>query len=213
MATNQREEDKQALASALRKGTDLLQCVALCCSVLQRVTTCYSLSLCASGYCTVLWGVQICCRVMQCASVCCSVCSVLQCVAVCCSVLQCVAVCCTMLQCVAVELSGRGLYTFRGWMIHLFTKCGCGSYTFIHKNTLYTATHCNTLQHTATHCNTLQHTFIHKNTSYVCGCWSYIMWLGVMYIYGVGVVHTHLNTRMYMFIHTNMVWMRIILFL
>jgi len=26
---------------------------------------------------------------------------------------------------------------------------------------LYTATHCNTLQHTATHCNTLQHTATH----------------------------------------------------
>jgi len=33
-------------------------------------------------------------------------------------------------------------------------------------NTLqHLATHCNTLQHTATHCNTLQHTTTHCNTS------------------------------------------------
>ena len=46
------------------------QCVAECCSVLQRVA--------------------VCCSVLQCVAVCGST---LQCVAVCCSVLQCVAVC------------------------------------------------------------------------------------------------------------------------
>jgi len=45
-----------------------LQCVAACCSVLQRVA--------------------VCCSVLQCVAVCCSV---LQCAAVCHSVLQCVA--------------------------------------------------------------------------------------------------------------------------
>jgi len=44
------------------------QCVAVCCSVLQRAA--------------------VCCSVLQCAAVCCSV---LQCAAVCCSVLQCAA--------------------------------------------------------------------------------------------------------------------------
>ena len=88
----------------------MLQCVAVCCSVLQ------------CGF-----------RVLQCVAVCCSVvsvclqyvardtlylvcvttisptingvsCGVLQSVAVCCSVLlQCVAVCCSMLQCVSRE--------------------------------------------------------------------------------------------------------------
>jgi len=47
----------------------LCQCVAVCCSVLQRSA--------------------MCCSLLQCVAVCCSV---LQCVAVCCSVLQCVAV-------------------------------------------------------------------------------------------------------------------------
>jgi len=38
-------------------------------------------------------------------------------------------------------------------------------YTATHCNALqHTATHCNTLQRTATHCNTLQHTAIHCNT-------------------------------------------------
>jgi len=46
-----------------------LQCVAVCCSVVQRVA--------------------VCCRALQCVAVCCSL---LQCVTVCCSVLQCVAV-------------------------------------------------------------------------------------------------------------------------
>ena len=48
----------------------MLQCVAVCCSVLQ--------------------GVAVCCSVLRCVAVCCNV---LQCVAVCCSELQCVAVC------------------------------------------------------------------------------------------------------------------------
>jgi len=56
----------------------VLQCVAVCCSVL----------LC----------VAVCCSVLQCIAVCCSV---LQCVAVCCSVLQCIAVCCSVLHRVA----------------------------------------------------------------------------------------------------------------
>jgi len=51
----------------------VLQCVAVCCSVLQCV------------------ALSVCCSVLQCLAVCCIV-SVLQCVAVCCSVLQCVAV-------------------------------------------------------------------------------------------------------------------------
>ena len=85
-------------------------------------------------------------------------CSVLQCVAVCCSVLQCVAVCCSVLQCVSnCDSSSWSLdspelkepYTHKTLlqhtaikMHHIATRC----------YTIYTATHCNTLQHTATHC-------------------------------------------------------------
>jgi len=82
----------------------VLQCVAVCCSVLQCVAVCCS----------------VCCSVLQCVLQCVAVyCGVLQCVVVtslkeaairrvylccnmCCSVLQCVAVCCSVLQCVAV---------------------------------------------------------------------------------------------------------------
>jgi len=53
----------------------VLQCAAVCCSVLQRAA--------------------VCCSVLQCAAVCCSV---LQCAAACCSVLQCAAVRCSALQ-------------------------------------------------------------------------------------------------------------------
>jgi len=63
----------------------MLQCVAVCCSVLQCV------ALGALGKARVLSG--------RCVAV------VLQCVAVCCSVLQCVVVCCRVLQCVAAGVA------------------------------------------------------------------------------------------------------------
>jgi len=71
-------------------------CVALCCSVLQRVAV----------WCCVLLRVAACCSNLQWSfafsthsmppwvRVCCNV---LQCVAVCCNVLQCVAMCCSVL--------------------------------------------------------------------------------------------------------------------
>jgi len=46
----------------------------------------------------VLECVAVCCSVLLCVVKFDSFCSVLQCVAVCCSVLQCVAVCCSVLQ-------------------------------------------------------------------------------------------------------------------
>jgi len=98
-----------------------LQCVAVCCSVLQTAIKrfpevwektiaihldwrCITMEL---RYSSVLQRVAACCSVLQCIAVCCSV---LPCVAVCCSVLQCVAVycsarqceCCSVLQCVAM---------------------------------------------------------------------------------------------------------------
>jgi len=103
----------------------VLQCVAVCCSVLQCVaehtpSTNYwaqPLYVCRSVCCSVLQCVAVCCRthsidkllsaallcvsqyVLQCVAVCCSVCyNVLQCAAGCCRVLQCVAVYCILLQ-------------------------------------------------------------------------------------------------------------------
>ena len=94
----------------------VLQCVSVCCSVLQcgdRGRTHFCVAVC----CSVLQCVAVCCSVLQCVlhyvAVCCSMCcSTLQCVAVCCSVLQChgtfvlqvavMALSCCRLQCVAV---------------------------------------------------------------------------------------------------------------
>ena len=62
----------------------VLQCVAVCCSVLRKWTQIIRV---------------VCCSVSQCVAVCCTnrLRSYLLCVAVCCSVLQCVAVCCSVL--------------------------------------------------------------------------------------------------------------------
>jgi len=110
----------------------VLQCVAVCCSVLQwsecflvlpiwaiasYVSGRFHVSesfLCVAVCCSVLQRVGACCSVLQRAATCCSV---LQCVVVCCSVLQCVAVCCSVLQCVAVCCSvSSSLYVLRKWM-------------------------------------------------------------------------------------------------
>ena len=64
----------------------VLQCVAVCCSLLQSVVM-----LVNPGYGGWRCG---CCSVLPCVAVCCSV---LQCAAVSCSVLQCAAVCCSVL--------------------------------------------------------------------------------------------------------------------
>jgi len=81
----------------------MLQCVAVCCSVLQCVaaplvkalTTVHVFARLPVVCCGVLQRVAVCCSVLQCVAVCYSV---LQCVAVCCSVLQCVAACCSVLR-------------------------------------------------------------------------------------------------------------------
>ena len=68
----------------------MLQCVAMCCSVLQKCELrvaerdVQSFNLVRD----VLQGVKGCCRAWRCVAVCCSV---LQCVAMFCNVLQCVA--------------------------------------------------------------------------------------------------------------------------
>ena len=68
-----------------------LQCVAVCCRVLQCVDRRFSK----------LWwlGTGVLILMLQCVAVC------WQCVAVCCSVLQCVAVCCSVLQCVVKHVA------------------------------------------------------------------------------------------------------------
>jgi len=66
------------------------------CSALQRVESDDNV------YDNVLQCVAMCCSVLQCVAVCCSVLGVMIIYMImCCSVLQCVAVCCNVLQCVA----------------------------------------------------------------------------------------------------------------
>jgi len=80
----------------------VLQCVAVCCVVLQ----CVCVKVKHSNE-----GLMACCGVLRCVTVCYGVFSVSQCVKVehsneglmeCCGVLRCIAVCCSVLQCVAV---------------------------------------------------------------------------------------------------------------
>jgi len=88
----------------------VLQRVASWCSMLQRAADnlVHIRSVCVAVRCSVLQRV---CSLLQCVASCCSmlqtinwytsISCVLQCLAVCCSVLQCVAVCCSVLLCVA----------------------------------------------------------------------------------------------------------------
>jgi len=142
----------------------MLQCAAVCYSVLQCAVVCCSVAACSS----LLQYAAVCCRAFQCVAVCYSG---LQCVAfdvaVCCRVLQCVAVCCSVLQCVAVGCSARSMRRWIGGRSNLqvHTHIIClrirpptnptthtpGTYSNTHQILQHTATHCNTLQHTATH--------------------------------------------------------------
>jgi len=97
-----------------------VQCVAVCCIVLQCIV---GSSRWILDFSTAVRCFAVCCSAMQCVAEYCGICSlksswiwdlrtavhcvamfcsVLQCVAVCCSVLQCFAVCCSVFQCVAV---------------------------------------------------------------------------------------------------------------
>jgi len=67
-----------------------LECVAVCCSVLQCVAVCAS-----THWLHLTLRAIECWSVLECVGVCCSV---LECVGVCWSVLECVAVCCSVLQ-------------------------------------------------------------------------------------------------------------------
>jgi len=109
----------------------VLQCVALCYSVLQRVAVCYSVLQCVAvhGGFTSLSSLLIPKRVLQC-------------VAVCCSVLLCVVVwiCSSKEACFVTAVAHQTI------LYHTCRK----SY---HTNNLIlgTATHCNILQYTVFH--------------------------------------------------------------
>jgi len=132
--------------------SSLLQCIAVCCSVLYCV-------------CIVLQCVAVCCSVLPC------VCILLQCVAVCCSVLQCVAVCLhcvavhwSMLQCVAVCIHCVAVCCSMSALCSSVLQSSDGI-TFNHSSRIFlavcvcsvcvSATYYNTMQPSATHYNTL----------------------------------------------------------
>ena len=110
----------------------VLQCVALCCSVL---------------YCVAVHELI---AVIVCITPC-NLCNMVQCVAVCSNVLQCVAV--SEQTAVIFRTAPCNLTRARRQKHVGATK---------HCNTLqHTASHCSTVQHNAAHHNTLQHTAIH----------------------------------------------------
>jgi len=114
----------------------LLQCAAVCSSVVKCGAVCSGVVQHVAVCCIMLHALQYvaaCCSVLQCVAeecvewllvrriylmlqyvsvsqrdaLCCS--SVLQCVAVCCSVLQCVAVCSSVFQCSALQCVAGGI--------------------------------------------------------------------------------------------------------
>ena len=155
----------------------VLQCVAVCYSLLQcavvlfAATTSWSYS-CTTVRCSVLQCVAVCCSGLQCVAVCCGVCcNVLQCVAVRCSVLQChlqqqkpgrtlalrcVAVCCGVLQCVAVSSVETAAWSYSRTTAFIFVRDITHSYvshdSFTRGLQDVVLILVNTLQHTATHC-------------------------------------------------------------
>ena len=99
-----------------------LQCVAVCCSLLQFVAVCCSVLQCVAVCCSVLQCIAVCCSVLQCVLQCVAVCcSVLQRVAVCCSVLQRVVACCSVSQRVAVCCKPRHANTLGNFAYFLYT--------------------------------------------------------------------------------------------
>jgi len=108
----------------------LLQCVAVCCSVLRYLCT---------------WEKKSLVREKPVRDQLFEPSLLLQRVAVCSSVVLCVAVCCSVLHRVAVCCSAYVHEKVNALLVRILPV-------------IYISKHCNTLQHTATHCcNTLQH--------------------------------------------------------
>jgi len=95
----------------------VLQCVAVCSSVLQHVAVCCNvvtsirivvLRSCHKVLLNPMYVIiAVCCSVLQCVAVCCSV---LQRVALCCRLLQGVATCCSVLQCRQIDPNSSVLW-------------------------------------------------------------------------------------------------------
>ena len=179
----------------------VLQCVAVCCSVLPRIWHIYELSQSIRITTVLNWYVVECCSMLQSAVVCCSVLKCvatmfvcvytymyiyiyMQCVVMCCSgcysvfcsVLQCLAVSCSILQCLAAT-------------IHTYEM------------------HCNILRHTATHSDTSQHigtiaAAVHTATHCLCNI-SLQHTVSATSQQNLQRSATHCNTLRYIAIHCN----------
>ena len=154
----------------------MLQCVAVCCSVLHCVAVCCSVISASLGHGTMI--------------LCCSACrSVLQCVAVCCSVVSvspqhstmivCVCVCVCIfvhmhgthgntLHCTATHCNSTALHcnTLQQHSCFNTSKGPFFSYTSVVSSSvcLYVYVCANTLQHSVHQCNTLHYTATHGQT-------------------------------------------------
>ena len=157
----------------------MLQCDAVCCSVLQCVAVCCSVLQCVAVRCIrcrpgcqilsvtyeprpahdslhcALQCVAVRCSALQCVAV---RCSALQCVVVRCSTLQYVAVRCSALQCAAVRCSVLQCAAMRAaCKMYVYACCCVHELNIVHTYTVcctlckYTAIYRNTLQHAATH--------------------------------------------------------------
>jgi len=145
-----------------------LQCLAVCCSVLQQRLYMTSLSTCGVNrsftYCSVLQGIAVCCRVLQGVTVRCRNYNTLQQTATHCNM--------DYRHVSSSFFLGGGLrhmsmcLWYRGRALqHTAAHCSALQHTAVLCSTMqHTETHCSTLQHTAAHCNTLQHTATHCNT-------------------------------------------------
>ena len=102
----------------------MLQCVAVCCSVLQCIIYVGGSKVVREEQvsCSVLQHVAVFCSVVQCGAV---WCSVVQCVALCCTVLHCAALCCTVLQCVAEKqfFIGKCFYMYMSHVTCMDESC------------------------------------------------------------------------------------------
>ena len=136
-----------------------MQCVAVCCSVLQRFA--------------------VCCSVLQCVAVCCSESPSLPTFAVVSVMCVMMSVMCVMVRVMCVIASVMFVIAIHHQITHTCYSSvlqSDGRHCARNRNSTslhvedtpqHTATHCNTLQHTATHCTTLhdstEHTHINES--------------------------------------------------
>ena len=149
----------------------MLQHTATHCDRMQRTATHCNVMKCTAIQCNNKNTLALnSCRVSVFSYACCCCCEMVQTVAafVCCSVLQCVAVSCSLLHVITAccsVLQFVAVYGMRGCLLRIssfFCKKPCaetGMIIILIEElllTMFSTTHCNTLQHTAKYCKSLQ---------------------------------------------------------